>query len=118
MSLFPEQKRLESFRPFTALGTTAMGERKFGRFITQALDPVVSGRLSRSELWAEEWQWLPVQGAVPRGGLIAVAGDPHHGERWWFVHTDGLYASSDGGRTMARVLDASGRRSGVEALPR
>jgi hypothetical protein len=44
MSLFPERKHLEWLRPVTALGATAMGEQKCGRFITQALDPAVPGR--------------------------------------------------------------------------
>ena len=39
-------KNFEWLRPFTALGTTAMGEGRMGRFLTQALDPVVPGRLS------------------------------------------------------------------------
>lgn len=118
MSLFPEQKQFESFRPFTGLGATAMGDRKFGRFITQALDPSVPGRLSRSELWAEEWAWLPSEGQVPKGGLIAAGGDLRDGDQWWFVHTDGLYASPDGGRILIRVLDASGRPILAEKKPR
>ena len=118
MSLFPEQKQFESFRPFTGLGATAMGDRKFGRFITQALNPSVPGRLSRSEIWAEEWAWLPSQGRVPKGGLIAACGDLHHGDQWWFVHTDGLYASPDGGRSLIQVLDASGRPILAEQKPR
>jgi hypothetical protein len=109
MALYPEQKHLEWFRPITALGATAMGERKFGRFLTQALDPAVPGRLSRSEAWAFEWSWLPIGGVVPRGGLIAACGDQDQGEQWWFVYTDGLYHSPDGGGNMTRLMDASGR---------
>jgi hypothetical protein len=118
MSLFLAQKHLEVFRPFTAVASAAMGDRKFGRFIAQALDPEVPGRLSRSELWAEEWAWLPAQGTVPRGGLIAAAADLMQGEQWWFVHTDGLYRSLDGGRQVSRVLDAAGRPTGPGAVPR
>lgn len=118
MSLFLAQKHLEVFRPFTAVASAAMGDRKFGRFIAQALDPEVPGRLSRSELWAEEWAWLPAQGTVPRGGLIAAAADLMQGEQWWFVHTDGLYRSLDDGRQVSRVLDAAGRPTGPGAVPR
>ena len=107
MSLFPEPKHLETLRPFTAVGATAMGDQKFGRFIAQALDPAVPGRLSRSERWAEEWSWLPSQGMVPKGGLIATCGDPHQGEKWWFVYTDGLFVSPDGGAHLIKVMDES-----------
>lgn len=117
MSLFPEAKCLETLRPFTAVAATARGDQKFGRFIAQALDPVVPGRLSHSERWAFEWSWLPAQGTVPQGGLIAASGDSHLGDQWWFVHTDGLYASPDGGRHLAKVLDASGQASGWEMGP-
>jgi beta-1,2-mannosidase len=117
MSLFPEQKHFESLRPFTAVGATAMGEQKFGRFITQALDPAVPGRLSRSERWAEEWSWLTCQGTAPKGGLISTCGDLHLGERWWFVHADGLYASPDGGGHLTKVMDETGRQSGWEMGP-
>jgi regulation of enolase protein 1 (concanavalin A-like superfamily) len=105
MALYPAQKNLEWLRPFTAVGATAMGDQKFGRFITQALDPVVPGRLSRSERWAFEWSWLPSKGTVPKGGLIATCGDPHQGATWWFVHTDGLYFSPDGGEHLTKVMD-------------
>ena len=76
--------------------------------LTQALDPAVPGRLSRSQAWAFDWHWLTPVGDVPAGGLIAVGGDVREGQRWWFVCTDGLYASPDGGATLRRVLDASG----------
>ena len=110
MALYPPQKNLEWLRPFTAVAATAQGEEKFGRFITQALDPAVPGRYSRSERWAIEWSWLQPRGEVPSGGLIAAAGDVHHGRRWWFLHTDGLYYSGDGAETLMKVLDAAGRR--------
>ena len=111
MSLFPEQKHFETLRPFTAVGATAMGEQKFGRFLTQALDPLVPGRLSRSERWAEEWAWLVCQGTAPKGGLIAACGDLHLGEKWCFVHTDGLYISPDGGAHLTKVMDETGRQA-------
>ena len=108
MALYPPQKHLEWFRPFTAVAATALGEEKFGRFIAQALDPAQPGRYSVSERWAFEWSWLTPQGVVPAGGLIAAAGDVHLGQTWCFLHSDGLYLSADGGRTLTRALDAAG----------
>ena len=108
MALYPAQKHLESMRPFTAIAAAAMGEQKFGRVLTQALNPATPGRLSRSERWAFEWDWLPTQGSVPRGGLIAVCGDVNLGDQWWFVFTDGLYFSQDGGATLKQVMDERG----------
>ena len=110
MALYPEPKHLEWLRPCTALGATAMGDQKFGRFITQALDPVTPGRLSRSQAWAFEWSWLASKGTAPKGGLIAVCGDESQGEKWWFVHTDGLYHSPDGGVHLTKIMDESGLR--------
>jgi len=109
MALYPEQKHLEWLRPITAVGATAMGDQKFGRFIAQALDPAVPGRLSRSQVWAFEWSWLPAKGAVPKGGLIATCGDSHLGDKWWFVHTDGLYYSPDGGVNLTKIMSELGR---------
>ncbi len=107
MSLFPPQKHLEWLRPFTALGTAATGDRRQGRFLTQALDPLESGRLSLCVWgWGMNWTWLPNKGEIPQGGLIAICADVHQGDRWWFVYTDGLYTSPDGGVTLHRVLDA------------
>ncbi len=108
MALYPEQKHLETLRPFTAISATAMGDQKFGRVITQSLHPGTPGRLSRSERWAFEWHWLPTKGTVPKGGLIAVSGDVNLGEQWWFVFAGGLYFSADGGTTMAKVSDEKG----------
>ena len=116
MALHPEQKHLESLRPITAISAAAMGDQKFGRVITQALNPTTPGRLSRSERWAFEWHWLATKGTVPRGGLIAVSGDVNLGEQWWFVFTDGLYSSNDGGATLARVLDENGKQAQANPL--
>ncbi len=111
MSLFPPQKNFEWFRPFTALGTTAAGDRREGRFLTQALDPVVPGRLTRcTGGWGMDWSWMPIKGDIPKGGLIATCGDVHQGNQWWFVFTDGLYSSPDTGATMTRVMAETGRR--------
>ncbi len=103
MSLFPDRKNLEWLRPFTALATAARGEEKFGRFLTQALDPATPGRLSLSTHWGYDWSWLPTQGTAPKGGLIAACADVHQGEQWWFIYTDGLYSSKDGGVTLSKV---------------
>jgi hypothetical protein len=103
MALYPPQKSLEWLRPFTALAACARGEEKFGRFITQALDAAQPGRYSRSERWATEWTWLTPKGEIPRGGLVAVAGDVNLGERWFFLHTDALYTSTDGGKTVRKI---------------
>jgi hypothetical protein len=111
MSLFPAVKNFEWLRPVTALGTTARGEQRMGRFLTQALDPEVPGRLSQGTGgWGMDWAWLPAKGAVPKGGLIAACGEHAQGDQWWFVHTDGLYFSPDGGATLSKVLDESGRK--------
>jgi hypothetical protein len=111
MSLFPAQKNLEWLRPFTALGTTAAGDRRNGRFLTQALDPAAPGRLSLCQSgWGMDWSWLPANGTAPKGGMIAACGDQNQGDKWWFVHTDGLYYSPDGGEHMTKVMDESGRR--------
>lgn len=110
MSLLPEWKQFEWLRPITALGTTPRGDRREGRFLTQALDPLVPGRLSRSEQgWGIDWSWLSVKGTVPKGGLISACGDQHRGDKWWFVHTDGLYHSADGGSTLTKVMDERGK---------
>lgn len=110
MALYPPQKCLEWLRPMTAVGATAVGDRKFGRFIAGALDPEVPGRFSRSERWAFEWSWLTPKGDVPKGGLIAAGGDQVGGNEWWFVCSDGLYHSPDGGDHLEKVLDEQGRR--------
>ncbi len=105
MALYPPQKQLEWMRPFTAVAAAAQGEQKFGRFITQAIAPQQLGRYSLSERWAFEWSWLQPQGDSAGGGLIAAACDLHHGRTWYFVHTDGLYRSLDGGVTLQKRLD-------------
>lgn len=117
MALYPAAKNLEWLRPMTAVGATAMGDQKFGRFLAQVLDPAVPGRLSRSERWAFEWSWLPSQGTVPKGGLIAACGDLQQGDKWWFVHTDGLYFSPDGGGHLTKVMDELGRCTAWEMGP-
>ena len=111
MSLFPAMKNFEWLRPITALGTTAAGDGRMGRFLTQALDPAVPGRFSQCVGgWGMDWAWLAPKGSAPKGGLIAVCGEERLGDKWWFVHTDGLYFSPDGGSTLTKILDESGRR--------
>jgi len=110
MFAFPEAKHLEWMRPFTAVYGACLPGTKNGRCIAQALDPVTPGRISVSQSWAFNWDWLNIQGTVPQGGLIAVTGEHRVGEKWWFIYTDGLYHSPDGGKHLARVLDASGKQ--------
>jgi len=110
MALYPPEKNLEWFRPFTAVGAAAKGDQKFGRFFTQALDPAIKVRYSKSEVWAFEWSWVVPGGDVSGEGLIACAGDVHQGNIWWFLHTDGLYYSGDGGKTLKKILDQRGDR--------
>jgi len=69
----------------------------------------VPGRLSCSERWAEEWNWLPSKDYVPRGGLIATCGEPAKADQWWFIYTDGLYFSPDGGEHLSKVMSESGK---------
>lgn len=110
MSLFPPQKNFEWLRPFTCLATAGKGRGREGRFLTQALDPEQPGRLTDGRGgYGMGWGWLDQKGDVPAGGLIQAAGEQANGKVWWFVHTDGLYGSTDGGTTVRRVLDPSGR---------
>ena len=109
MALYPPQKNLEWFRPYTAVAAAAKGDEKFGRFIAGPLAPERPGRYSVSERWAFEWSWLTPQGTQPdakpsKDGLIAAACDMSEGKIWYFLHTDGLYHSADGGATVSKVL--------------
>ena len=109
MTIYPPFKNLEWMRPMTAMAATFVGPgNPRGRSIAQVLDPENPGRYSRSHAWAFEWDWLKAKGDVPKGGWIAVSGDEKLGQSWWFVHTDGLYSSTDGGVKLRKVLDASG----------
>ena len=108
MFAFPEAKHIEWQRPFTAVYGACLPGTKNGRCIAQALDPVDPSRLSVSQSWAFNWHWRPIKGDVPTGGLIAVTGEHRVGETWWFVYTDGLYGSTDGGKRMVKVLIAAG----------
>jgi hypothetical protein len=107
---FPEAKHVEWMRPFTAVYGACLPGSKNGRCIAQALDPVHPERLSVSESWAFGWDWINIQGSVPKGGLVAVTGEYRVGEKWWFAYTDGLYFSPDGGKNLTKVLAASGRQ--------
>ena len=108
MFAFPEAKHLEWMRPFTAVYGACLPGSKNGHCIAQALDPVNCGRISVSQAWAFNWDWSNISGSVPKGGLIAVTGEHRVGEKWWFVYSDGLYRSTDGGRSLAKVLSATG----------
>ena len=111
MSLFPPGKQFEWLRPFVSLGTTARGAGRDGVFYTQALDPEVPGRLTAGRSgWGMSWEFQKLKGDVPQGGLVACCGELKEGRVWWFVFTDGLYASLDGGETLTRVLDQQGGR--------
>lgn len=68
------------------------------------------GRLSLRERWAESWESTPIQGDVPKGGLIAVSGDVAWGDQWWFVFADGLYCSANGGKSLRKVFDQLGKQ--------
>lgn len=81
--------------------------------MAEALDPVQPGRISISQLWGFNWEWRKIQGDVPRGGLVAVTGEYRVGEKWWFVYTDGLYYSPDGGKHMTRILDEKGKAAEI-----
>jgi hypothetical protein len=106
---FPSYKNMEWLRPITAIHGTNLPGKKNGRMITQALDPEQPGRISRTEkTWARIWHWVHIKGDVPEGGLIATVGEYKHGEKWWFVYTDGLYLSPDGGKSMVKVLSETG----------
>ena len=74
MSLFPPQKNLEWFRPFTALGTAAVGERRMGRFLTQSLKPAVPGQLSLSQSgWGMDCRGCPPKALRPKAVLSRFA---------------------------------------------
>ncbi len=108
---FPSYKSIEWLRPVTAIhGTNRNGpEKNNGLMITQALDPEQPGRISRTEKsFARIWHWTDIKGDVPHGGLIAAFGEYQQGEKWWFVYTDGLYSSSNGGMSMVKVLSEAG----------
>lgn len=110
---FPSYKNLEWLRPITAIhGTNRNGPgNNNGLMITQALAPEQHGRISRTEqTWARIWHWTYVKGDAPNGGLIAAFGELQQGDDWWFVYTDGLYFSSNGGQTMKKVLSETGER--------
>lgn len=40
---------------------------------------------------------------------LSGCGEPVHGDQWWFVHTDGLFFSANGGVTPKKVLDSHGK---------
>ena len=104
MFAFPEAKRLEWLRPFTAVVSACLPGTKNSRCIAQALDPVNSNRLSVSQSWAFNWDWINLKGTAPKGGLIALACEHRVGEKWWFVYTDGIYYSTDGGKTLSQSV--------------
>lgn len=109
MALYPPEKNLEWFTPYTAVAAAAQGDQKFGRFIAAPLFSNQPGRYSKSERWAFEWSWITpttVSAAPqrPKGGVIAIACDQTDGRIWYFLHTDGLFLSTDGGETITKIL--------------
>ena len=107
--LFPLAKNLECFRPITALDMTGIGDTLQGRTLTQPLNPTKLDKLSRSDFFSFGWNWVPIAGDLPTGGLISVCGEFKEGKQWWLLATDGLYQSSDGGTTLKKVLNQSGQ---------
>ena len=103
MSLFPPQKSLNWLTPTTALGASAHGEEKFGRFLTMPLQPQDLKQFSLSVQWAFFWDWMKSEGGPSTGGLIATAPDRRKGETWWFVFTGGIYRSDDGGKHLHKL---------------
>ncbi len=59
--------------------------------LTQSHEPAVPVRLSLKSGCGMDWSWLHSKDAAPKGGLIAVCGEPIQCDKCWFVHTDGLY---------------------------
>ena len=73
-----------------------------GICLTHPLDPAQPGRVSISIAWAHHWRWQPL------AGNISAAGEFQHGQQWHLLATDGLYRSTDGGKTLEKVLDEKG----------
>ncbi len=106
--LFPPAKNLDCFRPVTALGCSGIDDGRCGRCLTQPLNPAKPGMLSRSDFFNFNWGWIKLGGDQPASGLIAVCGEFKQGKLWWLLATDGLYRSTDGGKSLKKVLDAQG----------
>ena len=107
---FPIHKNVEWLRPITAIhGSRVPDEKNNGIMLTQTLSPETPGRISRSmKSFGRSWHWVDIQGDVPTGGLIAATGELQEGDKWWFVYTDGLYFSPDGGQSIVKVLSEAG----------
>jgi hypothetical protein len=107
---FPIYKNIEWLRPITAIHGSGVPDKKNNEImLTQALAPEEPGRISRStKSFGRSWHWVDINGDVPTGGLIATTGELQEGKLWWFVYTDGLYFSSDGGQSMVKVLSETG----------
>lgn len=70
--------------------------------------PAQPGRVSISIAWAHHWRWQPLTGDRVAAGLISAAGEFQHGQHWCLLATDGIYRSTDGGKTLEKVLDEKG----------
>jgi hypothetical protein len=79
-----------------------------------AFAPLVGVRpLDRSTHSAERAKartptWQPLAGNIPTIGPISATGDFQHGQQWCLLAADGHYRSSDGGKTLEKVLDEKG----------
>lgn len=102
--LFPREKNLEAMRPYTAIGTAALVDHSNGRAIVGPLVPSREGNLSLTDEWAFNWQLPARQPGEKAVGTIAVAGEIKEGNLWWFVRTDGIYRSEDGGKTLLKIV--------------
>ena len=50
------------------------------------------------------WSFQSPSGDGPSCGMIAVSSDWRDGEIWHFVSVDGVYVSTDSGKTLKKVL--------------
>ncbi|MDO4571575.1 MAG: hypothetical protein Q4D38_14415 [Planctomycetia bacterium] len=66
--------------------------------------PTLPSRLSKSETWGLVWSFQSPSGDGPSCGMIAVSSDWRDGEIWHFVSVDGVYVSTDSGKTLKKVL--------------
>ena len=112
-------QNVEGTRPTTALACAGL-DADPGICLTHPLDPAQPGRVSISIAWAHNWRWQPLAGDIPAAGLISAAGEFQHGQQWCLLATDDHYRSSDGGKTLEKVLSekSSTTKPDTGKLPR